>query len=216
MLNITRPHLDESENLLRFSTEKLQVKGEYVGVLCRENDWCDQSVSGVRFETAVFARARLMRTKMRDIALRDVAITNCDISNSDWTGASFQCVEVSSTRLTGLNGSEGQYRDVVFQRCTAKYAVFLSSRFERCRFEQCDLSDATFESGTLKNVAFRNCDLTDVRFSAATLTDIDLRGSRIEGIQIDVRSLREVTIDVLQTTEIAAITGARLRPLNEA
>jgi len=213
---ITAPHLEKSEQFARFQAEKPETNGDYLEVLCHDNIWCDEIVSGVRFDTAVFARANLARTKMRGIVFRDVAISNSDISNSDWTGASFQYVEVSSTRLTGFNGSEGHYKDVVFQRCTAKYAVFHSSKFDKCRFEQCDLSESTFESATLKGVAFRNCDLSNVRLNGMLLTDVDLRGSRIAGIQIDLRSLKEMTIDPTQTTEIAAMTGVRIRILDKA
>lgn len=120
--------------------------------------------------------------------------------------------ELLATRLTGFNGSEANYRNILFRDCSAKYAIFHRSAFDHCRFEHCDLSDATFDGATLREVSFSDCELVNVRFLNATLADVDMRGSRLHGIQADPQKLRGVTIDSLQAVAIAELTGVKIQP----
>ena len=182
----------------------------FTDVICQDVDWQALSASSIVFEGAIFMRVKLAKSKLRSIQLRDVSLTNCDLANADWSGASINRAQWLTTRFTGLNGSEAHYRDIQFDDCMGKYAIFHRSTFDRCRFERCDLSDATFEGATLRKVAFIDCELVNVRFIDTTLADVDLRGSRLHGFQADPQNLRGVTVDSLQTEAVAALTGVKI------
>lgn len=216
MPTVSAPDLGDAGELQTFDAPTPVAETEYLEIACHDVDWQGVSVPGVVFDTATFERVLLARTKLRDARLRDVTIARSDLSNADWTGTSFHRVEISSTRLTGFNGTEGHFRDVLFQKCVVTHAVFHSSTFDRCRFEGCDLTDATFEGANLKGASFCNCKLINARFIGAKLDAVDLRGSDIHGIQVDVGRLHGVTIDVLQTATIAELTGVRIRPVQSS
>ena len=132
-----------------------------------------------------------------------------NLSNANWVGIEMHRVELLSARMIGFNGAEGRFLHTLFHHCRADYAVYQSSKFERCRFENCSLIDATFESATLKNVVFRDCDLTNARFIGARIEDVNVRGSRIDGLAVE-GSLKGLTIDVTQSPVIAALTGVTI------
>lgn len=213
---IQSPHLVDAESFSPFPADCPATQTEYMEVICNDVNWEEAAIAGVTFDSAVFQKAKLARSIMRDTTLRDVSIAKSDLSNADWIGTSWQAVGVFSTRLTGFNGSEGGFRDVTCRGCTAKFALLHSAKCERCVFEKCDLSDATFENASLKSVTFRDCNLTNVRFLWSTLEAVDLRGSNIQGLQIDVQNLRSVTIDPMQTTAIATLTGVTIEGLEES
>ena len=213
---IIAPDLPATGDLRAFAEPLPITETEYLEFTCHDVDWTEASVSGVVFDAVEFQRASLARTKMRNTKLRDVSVVRSDFSNADWTGASFRCVEISSTRLTGFNGTEGQYRDVLFRKCAVSHAVFHSSTFDRCRFEQCDLTEATFEGAVLKGVSFRDCKMINTRLIGGQLAAVDLRGSDIHGIQVQVERLQGVTIDVLQTAVIAELTGVNIERLPDS
>lgn len=173
-------------------------------------DWQKRKIARVQFDTALWRKMNLAKSKLRDVSLRDVRIHGCDLSNADGAGIRTSRVEIVSSRLTGLVAAEGTYENTLFQDCRADYSVFQLSTFERCCFENCSLVDASFEAATLKQVVFKNCDLRNARFFQAGLLEVDLRGSMLEGLGIALDNLRGVTVDRLQTPAIAALTGVRI------
>ena len=213
-LKIAVPKLEDAARFQRFAVGDDLSEKEYFEVFFEGVSWSGTSANGIAFETVVFKSAKLARATMRDTRLLNVAVSNSDFANADWRGAAFERVEMTSTRLTGFNGSEGKYRHAVFRQCSAQYAVFQLANFDGCRFEECDLSSATFEGATLWDITFLKCNLSSSRFTSANLADVDLRGSRIEGIQIDLKSLQGVRIDPSQTITIAALTGAKIDTLD--
>ena len=209
------PDLEPPLNYSRFLGEISETRGELYEMSFADLVWREQCISGVQFNHVAFDKVDFGKSKLRDVSFSDARLKSCELSNADWTGIDACRVEIMSSRLVGLNSAEGKYRHVLFQNCRAEYAVFQFSRLESCRFENCNLLDATFEAARLKRVVFRKCDLTNSRFIGAQLEDIDLRGSRIDGIGLPAENLKDLTIDLVQSPVIAALTGAKIVELEE-
>ena len=110
------PHLADTASVQSLSSPP-SSDGEYADIACQGVNWEGHVASSITFEGAVFIGAKLARTMMRSIKLRDVSIRNCDLANADWTGAAAIRSDLLATRLTGFNGSEANYRNILFRDC---------------------------------------------------------------------------------------------------
>ena len=173
----------------------------------------DALVSG-RFEQVRAAGGRIMRSRLdrvgltsarlRSLSLTDVAAVALEASGADWSGATLRRVEITGSRLGGLQLVEAAAEQVLFRDCRLELATLRGARLRNVRFERCLLDDTDFLGATLQAVGFEACRLLRADFTSATLTRVDLRGSDLDPAG-DVNGLRGATIDSVQLAGLAPL-----------
>jgi uncharacterized protein YjbI with pentapeptide repeats len=155
------------------------------------------SADGARVVDAALARVQ---------ALVDCALTGCDLANADGRGGKLMRVSIERSRMTGVQLSESELRDVTIRGSRADLATFGFARLDSVVFEDCVVTDATFLEARLESVVFVRCDLTGADFRGARLEQCELRGCELGGLA-GADSLRGAAIpreDIVRMAEIWA------------
>lgn len=89
---------------------------------------------------------------------------DCVLTGGDYSGA----------RLSGLNLSDAQLTDMVFDAASMAIAVFDGARLENVRFDGANLRGASFVGARLVNVSFDAANLHGAIFEDAVFEGTDL------------------------------------------
>ena len=97
----------------------------------------------------------------------------CDLSGTEVVRLR-ECTIVDS-RCTGLDLSEAELRDVVFERCLVNIANLRMAKLVRVSFVDCTLRDVDCYEAELTDVSFPGSTLEQVNLDRAQTTRVDLR-----------------------------------------
>ena len=109
---------------------------------------------------------------------------------------------VKGGRLTGLQVTEADIRDVVWRGCGADMATFRHARLLHVTFQDCSLREADFAGMRGVAVRFADCDLRGASFRHAELARCELRRCRLDDIE-GVEGLRGASLELEQLIELA-------------
>jgi uncharacterized protein YjbI with pentapeptide repeats len=164
--------------------------------------------------------AELIELTLEASSVTGVALVGVEL-DARWT--SFHACDLSQSRVhrlrgcrivdsrcTGLDSSDGELTDVVFERCLLNVANLRMTELQRVSFRDCVLTDVDCYEATLTDVSFEMSGIEELSLDRATVTRVDFRGARSLGLRA-TRSLEGslVSRDQLQEIlyELAFSTG---------
>lgn len=167
-----------------------------------------QDARDVLFEQVHWQHGRLVGARLASAHFRDVRFTHSDLSQAVLDKAALQRTELLNCRLTGLQGNEARFQDLLLRDCHAQYASFAGGVFKGARFEHCILRDTSFLEADLSGAVFLDCDLTNADLLGAKLLGADLRGSTIEGLRVGLKEIQGIQVDLAQAARLLQGLGA--------
>lgn len=99
-------------------------------------------------------------------------------------GCSFEGLDVSDRRMTGVDLAQAKLRDVDFSGNGMNIAIFDFAVLENVSFSAADLDGASFRGARLINVSFEDSKLRGAVFEDATLVDTELQAGRLCNTQM--------------------------------
>jgi uncharacterized protein YjbI with pentapeptide repeats len=171
-----------------------------------------------------------VRSNFLDARLRRSHLEHVDFTETVWedvaaVGCTFERVDLSAARLTGVTIERCH-----FIGCTFTFANLAETTLDNVLFESCRLNNATLtevrtigptafvgsvlvnavvRDSSLRQMALQGCRLRQITFDDVDLRGADLRGNRIAEI-IGLASLRGI---VIEPAQLADLTDAVIRDL---
>ncbi|WP_167853904.1 pentapeptide repeat-containing protein [Acidipropionibacterium timonense] len=151
---------------------------------------------------------------------QDEVVTDVDLSGADWSGATLDCVELTSCRANGLVAAGTRWQrpawwDVEMVGCDLSTASFEEGGWHRVRLTGCRLTGAALTSCVLEDVEMVGCVLDLASFRFSTLRRVALRECRMLRADLANTRLEEVVLAgcVLDEADLSLtrITGLRDR-----
>ncbi|MDX1806877.1 MAG: pentapeptide repeat-containing protein [Paenisporosarcina sp.] len=152
----------------------------------------DVSFGGIQFEQVEFIDCRFDR---------------CDLSNVNLSDAIIHRVEISQSKLVGMQCPSSRLGHMLIHDCVANYASFSFSQFKNVRFQQTSLSKSDFFESGFTKVEFDTCELDGANFSETSLTNIDLSTCTYEQVTVSVDKLVGCTVSTEQALGFAKSLG---------
>ena len=149
-------------------------------------------LSDVRLEKVLLTAGQCERVNARDVVVKNSDFSATNVSNGSWNR-----VEFSGCRMTGVDFSKSALHDVVFKSCLLNMANLRFADLRRVSFVDCTMSEADFLGARLVDVTFETSDLEKAVFETASCTRVDLRTSQLTDI-VGWKSLKGATIDSVQ------------------
>jgi uncharacterized protein YjbI with pentapeptide repeats len=171
----------------------------------------ETALPGIDARALGFSDARLAATdlsgaRLQNLFLVDCVLDRCNLGVTVVRSGSMRRVEVSGSRLTGLQWTAGEVRESSFSDCRADMASFESSKLAHVTFSDCDLREADFRSARLEAVRFERCDMAGADLAGARLERCEMRGCTLDGLR-GVDRLRGVAMpwpDILAAAGVFA------------
>lgn len=129
------------------------------------------------FDEALFEGVEAESTDLAKTGIIDSMIHKCNLSASKLTESSFQRVEISDTRMSGIDWYDSILKDVQFTNCKLDLANFRATKFKNVIFNDCVLTGADLQAAELVNVIFDSCDINEMDVNGCKLKNVDLRSS---------------------------------------
>ncbi len=107
-------------------------------------------------------------------AAQEVAVPEQLRMMGQCSGCVIEDLDLSGSRLTGINLKESTIRNVDFSNAALGIAIFDSATLENVNFGSANLTGASFSDARLINVTFDNANLKAAVFEDAILEDTDL------------------------------------------
>ena len=176
----------------------------------------DAELDAGSIETAELVELTLDSSSVSAVALVGVEVDarwssfdSCDLSRVKVRR--LRGCRVVDSRCTGLDASDGELMDVVFERCLLNVANLRMARLQRVAFIDCALTDVDAYEAALTDISFQGSAIEDLNLDRASLARVDLRGATSVGISA-VRSLEGclVSRDQLQELVYELAFGAGL------
>lgn len=90
-------------------------------------------------------------------------------------GCSFEGLDVSNQRMTGVDLTEATFRNVDFSQAALNIAIFDFVVLENVSFASADMDGVSFRGARLINVSFDDAELRGAVFEDVTLIDTGLQ-----------------------------------------
>lgn len=168
-----------------------------------DSDWWRLEVGAAGFgavEAAGFhvEQCRFRGTDMAAGSWRNGMFRDCRLESVNVAGVMAQrCSmlgsQVSGARATGLQWTDGVFKDVTFQDCRLDLAGFRFSRFTRVEFVECRMEQVDFTGADLSGVRFVGCDLRSVKLNEAKAVGARFERCSLEGMS-GVEALAGATV----------------------
>jgi uncharacterized protein YjbI with pentapeptide repeats len=193
-----------------------QVKGlddeaEYAAMLLADCDLSKQSAVNVVFDQVLLRHASMSLTRLPNMRMSDSRMEASDLSGALLQKARWQRVEFIGCRLTGIQLSEFNGKDLLFKECMMESAIFTSGRLRSVRFEKCNMRRVLLERMDLAGAVFLGCDLAGADLMGSMLKGGDFRGSDLAGVRVEGRQLQGTIIDHPQAVQVAALLGITVK-----
>ena len=173
------------------------AEAEIAGASC-----AGRRIDGLECIEVVLLDPDMSGAELRDCAFRDTAFENPNLAPATIRGGSLTRVVVEGGRLTGLQVTEADVRDVVWRGCGADMATFRHARLLHVTFQDCSLREADFTGMRGEAVRFTDCDLRGASFRDAELAACELRRCRLDDIE-GVEGLRGASLELDQLIDLA-------------
>ncbi len=184
----------------------------YTQLIAANAECSGQAADDVLFEQAHLKASRFNETQLTASQWLDVRFESCDVAGAVWEKAYLRRVEWLGCRLVGMQLSEADVADVLFDHCNGEFAQFAQAIFRGARFDHCSLREASFEGANAAGVVFHDCDLSKADFRGAKLRGADFRGSIMSGMQVGYQELQGAIIDPTQALQVAQLLGITVKP----
>ncbi|MDG4650637.1 pentapeptide repeat-containing protein [Roseibacterium sp. SDUM158017] len=99
-------------------------------------------------------------------------------------GCSFEDLDVSNQRMTGVDLTEATFRNVEFSGSALNIAIFDFAILENVSFASADMNGVSFSGARLINVSFQDAELRGAVFEDATLIETDIQEGRLCNTQM--------------------------------
>jgi uncharacterized protein YjbI with pentapeptide repeats len=165
-------------------------------------------LEGVAVDTAAWDTTELIEAKVESSSIVGVSLGGAEVDAAwssfercDFSGADVvrlrECTIVDS-RCTGLDLSEAELLDVVFERCLVNIANLRMAKLGRVSFVDC----------TLRDVDCYEAELTDVSFPGSTLEQVSLDRTRMS--RVDLRDASELGLVAVASLAGCLVTEGQL------
>lgn len=144
------------------------------------------TAASVTIDESLLEKVHLSSSTFDRLRISDSELKTCDLSGTRCSGASLIRVHIIGGRLTGVDFSRSNLKDVIFEGCKLDMANFRASVLRRVTFVDCMLSETDFQNAELHDVTFDTSTLQKVAFDQAAVHGIDARTSQL----LDVRGWR--------------------------
>ncbi len=190
------------------SPDQIEDEATLRGALFEGGDWpALAALHSVTFAGCVFRRVNLTGSTWERVRLLDVRFEDCDLSGARWTDVSLDRVEVTGSRLLGLQAAGVRLRHVRLTRVHAPLSVWQRADALHLHLSGCDLSEASFMEAKLPGAVVRDCRLHRTDLRGAQLDGADLRGSALGGVRAGAADLQGVTVEAAQVLDLAHLLG---------
>lgn len=161
-------------------------------------------LSGCRIEGGDLGEARLT-----SLSLDDCELVRTNVANAHAERALVRRVKLDAVRMTGLDLTGAELRDVHAEHCRGDLVSFNGGRLLDVAFEDCVLRDVDFRGARLERVRFDRCDLSLADFSGAEFKRCEMRGCTLERAR-GVQSLRGVAMPWVDVMAAAGVFAGAL------
>lgn len=155
-----------------------------------------------RFSATSFAAAKFEKLHISDSVLERVEAAGMQAPDSAWLR-----VEVTNSRLTGVDLGAGLLEDCVFMNVKLDEAGLRFATLKRVKFESCVLRGLDFSGAKLTDVSFDECELDGTNFDNTICKNVDLRSENLAAIK-GVQGLRGATVSSEQLIQLAPLLSA--------
>lgn len=164
-----------------------------------------RSVSLADARTLTVLRSRLSSCDLdvpaeTTLDAQDAAFADMDLTGRRIDG--MNRVVFTRCRLGGVDCSDSELRDVVFDDCVLELASLRLARLERVRIDGGRITEVDLSGARLKDVTFTGVDLGDVTWAGARLDGVDITGADVTALR-DVSALRGALINEVQAISLA-------------
>jgi uncharacterized protein YjbI with pentapeptide repeats len=134
-----------------------------------------------------------------DVEARWTSFEGCDLSQAKVHR--MRGCRVVDARCTGLDASDGELMDVVFERCLLNVANLRMARVQRVAFVDCVFTEVDAYEAVLTDVSFEGSAIEDLNLDGASMKGVDLRGATSVGLSA-ARSLDGCLASTAQLQEM--------------
>lgn len=211
MKGFNLPRVSKTVQFTGLPKDKFE-KEKYVENLKWENEkFVNQIVEGIKIDTGYLEGILMTGSKLDKLRLMDVKIVDSNLSNVACTNGNWLRTVLNDCKLTGLQLTESQLEDVLFENCNAQYMQMRFSNVQRVVFRRCDLKGADFEGTDFSGCELVSCDLSECEFSGCRMMGADLRGSNLEGAHLGPEVIKGAIVNTSQAMYLAGLMGIDIR-----
>lgn len=176
-----------------------------------ENEIEPICISYVTMDTCYFKGISFQNITLKGVDFVDVIFDNCDISNVVFVERSIHRVKFKNCRLTGVSFIQCFLGNIQIIDCQANYINFASGKIRDMEIRNSSLVQSSFIELTTKNLSIQECDLTRSEMFKCEFPKLDLSTSTINELQVDIPSLKGVTVSMYQAAELATLLGLKVK-----
>ena len=184
-----RPRPPASITLADLTEHDLVDEGTYRTLHFEDLDLTGREADAVEFDQCRFSGVDLGLSVFERASFVDCLVERSTLANLRAEGSSLIRVQVTASRLTGLQWTKGAVRDTVFRDCRLDLSSFRFSKFSSVIFDRCNLRQADFQNADLRGARFVECELMAAQFSGAKMDGTSFVTCVLDGIG-GVTSLR--------------------------
>ena len=138
-----------------------------------------------------FAREAIRKLKLRGwfyeilSKIKEGELRGANLCNEDFSGISFENLDLSDSKLCGVNFARVIFNGVILCKAEVKHSNLIGAEFKLSNLAQADFSDsdlsyATFKNTSLQGSIFINSNLTNTIFYNSDLSFANLTSSELK------------------------------------
>ncbi|MFE7115133.1 pentapeptide repeat-containing protein [Streptomyces sp. NPDC057654] len=208
--SVTLPSLDEPGLYLSQVTSLDSGRGRLAEFHYAGADLRDLDLAGAHLLDGRVTGLKAQRTRLDELRVDSVEFTGCDLASLLWANSKVSRAVFRDCKLMGAALEDLTLDNVLFENCKLDYSSLTRIRaVGPVIFSQCTLREATFAAADLSAALLDGCDLRQAEFDGGNYRGLDLRGNDLSQLR-GVTSLKQVTIDRVQTLQLAEALAAAL------
>lgn len=166
------------------------------------DDFCN-----IVFNSCIFNKIDFSDVKLLNVEFIDCIFNNCDLSNKSFENVGIHRVIFNSSKLIGVSFSEINLKNVKFNNCNLRYSNLYSINVDNLLFNECTLEEAYITECHFKNIIFDKCNLNKITILKLEHIGFDLSNSSIDDINIDMQSLKGISVNMIQGAMLSRYLG---------
>lgn len=178
------------------------LDGDAEDMILQHAEAVNRSVTSLDISSTKIEHSQLVAGQFERCNARDFVVIKTDLSAVNFSNSTFNRVEFTDCRMSGLDFSRTSLHDVIFKGCKLDMANLRFADLRRVRFIDCTLSETDFLNARLVDVTFEASTLEKTIFERASCKKVDFRTSELNEI-IGWKYLKDTTIDPVQLARIA-------------
>lgn len=170
-----------------------------------------EGFSNITFNSCIFNKIDFNDIKLLNVEFVDCIFNNCDLSNKSFENAGIHRVIFNNSKLIGVSFSEVNLKNVMFNNCNLRYSNFYSVNVDNLLFSECTLEESYITECHFKNINFDKCNLNKVTILRLEHIGFDLSNSSIDDINIDLQSLKGISVNMIEAAMLARYLGVIIK-----